>query len=192
MSEEEEILKQTFVEEEDLGGSLAEKMRERKALEKKKRRKRIIIGGILLLFAYAVYWLFKPIPTSLPYGICKTFLELNVPYPYTLRVSEYYALRDGSLKLWYTHIDAFGEYRLDSFQCVFGTDPTTGASIMAQARVNKLDLSPDKIKSFNNAIPYLVSNPPNFPFPARLPDSLQDLQIETDKYRKPIFDTRRR
>lgn len=193
MTDEKEILKKAIRDEiekesfDEPEKTLEETIREKNALKKKKRFRTISITLFVLLLSYAVYWLFKPFQGTLAFGICKTFLELNVPYPETLHLSEALTLRDGSIKLWYTHIDAFGEYRMEYFQCAYKADETTGATVLAQVKHNRLEMAQEKIDLFNLVIPYLVSNPPDLTMPTPLPDSLRDLQFETQKFRKPIL-----
>ncbi|MCB1783057.1 MAG: hypothetical protein KDI13_03610 [Alphaproteobacteria bacterium] len=193
-TDEEEILKQTILEEdeEDTGPSLADKLRERKLKQKKKNFKRSMITVAVLLFGYILYWGFKPIQAGVTYDICRTFLELNLFYPDTMRVSEVIALRDNSIKLWFAHTDPFGDYRMESFQCYFGPNPNGGGTIMLRAERNKLEVNAEKVTLFNIALPYLASNPPGFNYPRRLPDSLEGLKFNSDMFRMQIFPTGRR
>jgi hypothetical protein len=191
-TDDEEILKQTVIDEiaaqePEPEKTLEELLQEKKALERKKRIIRFFIFCFLALFSFAVYWGLRPFQGTLPYGICKTFLELNVPYPETLHVSEAYALRDGSIKIWYAHTDAFGEYRMEFFKCLFLPDPKTGAMSIEKIEHNRIEMDPEKVFLYNHAIPYLTTNPPDLSMPKKLPDSLKDLQIDVNRFRKPIL-----
>lgn len=116
-------------------------------------------------------------------------MELNILYPQTLRISEVTYLReDNSVRIWFAHTDAFGEYRMENFKCSFGPDPKSGSgTVLTRVERNRMEIDPAKVELFNNAIPYLVANPPDLTMPPKIPDSLQNMQIETQRFRKPIF-----
>ena len=187
MSEETEILKQTVIADEVPKASLADKLKEQKKAKSKKTRKKILIIGFSLFFSYAFWWLIKPFKASATYGICKSLLELYIPYPQTLYVSEIKPQRDGALKLWFTHTGAFGEYRMESFQCKLLNNPDTGVLELTQLKLHKVQISPDRVKHLNNALPYFAENPLVLNWPAQLPDSLNDLHFEFDQVRKIII-----
>jgi hypothetical protein len=43
------------------------------------------------------------------------------------------------------------------------------------------------VAAFNKTIPAILAYPPDLSIPPPLPDSLEDLTIETDKFRRPIL-----
>ena len=192
MSEETKILEQTIIEEENPKSGLAEKLNQKRQLKKKQKNK-IFLGFIgLLLFSLIIWWGLKAPKASAEYGICRTLLELQVPYPHTIYVSELKAQRTGGLKLWYTHIDAFGEYRLEDFICKLENNPETGALEIVEIKMHKVYLDPEQITYLNHAMLYLVENPIIMNWPAPLPNSLNDLHFDTDSFRKIILDSTRR
>ena len=78
------------------------------------------MGGIFALFILA--WMFTgPSSGSMRYGICKIFLEQSIPFPKTLNISAVWESR-ALARIQYSHIDAFGQYRLSKIQCNFGED----------------------------------------------------------------------
>lgn len=172
--------------------SLSEKLKEKKAEKKRKQYANIAKVVVFCVLFYSFYFLFAPFRGGLPYGICKTFIELNVTFPDTILLSEVSPTRNGGVKIWFTHIDSFGSYRLEPFVCTFAKDEKTGSFILAEAKVGKLSVDPKLVERFNAAIPYLVKFPPDLTLPAPIPDSLEDIQFETDRYRKPIFSGKRR
>ncbi len=191
MSEETNILEQTIIEEEGPKYDLAEKLKQKKKL-KSKQKKKIIFGIIgLLLFGLMLLWgLVRP-KASAEYGICRTLLELQVTYPHTIYVSWLKAQRTGGLKLWYTHTDAFGEYRLETFICKLENNPDTGALEIAEMKVHKVYLDPEQIKDLNHAMIYLTENPIIMNWPSPLPNSLYDLHFDTNSFRKIILKSTR-
>jgi hypothetical protein len=187
MDQKEQIAQQTIIEDEPKV-SLAEKLREKRKLQRKKMTKRVmqIAGG--LFFCYIMWLGFKPFKASAEYGICRTMLELHIPYPHTLYVSEMRIKRDGTLELWYTHIDAFGEYRMEPLLCriEYHADPETNLPTpkVTELKFNKINLGPERLAFLNNAMPYFVEFPLIQVYPAALPDSLADLQIDSERFRK--------
>lgn len=185
MNQKAEILKQTVIEEEKKEVTLADKLREQRRLKKKKNIKRGIIISVVLFFSYAVYFLFKPYQASADYGICRTFLELVIPYPHTLYVSEVDVLRkDRGMRLWYSHTDAFGEYRMEPFTCKLGQDPQTGRLKIVELVLNKVNMNPEQIAYLSNALILFEEAPLILNYPTELPDSLGDLHFEFDMFRR--------
>lgn len=185
MSQEEEILNQTVIEDEKPEMTLAEKLREQRAKKRKKNIKRGAIISFFVLFAYLLWYLFKPFPASAEYGICRTFLELTVPYPHTIYVREINVLRNnGGVRLWYSHTDGFGEYRMEPFTCQFETDPETGKITIQQIKMNKVNMGQDRLAHLSHALILFEEKPLILNYPAPLPDSLADLHFEFDMFRR--------
>lgn len=179
------ILEQTVVEAEVLQPkrSLAEKLKAEKTAKKKKFRKRAIRLSLLAFFSLLVWFLIKPFKASEIYGVCHTLLELTIPYPHTMYVSEVQPTVKRGLVMWYSHIDAFGEYRLEEFTCNIGYLPSTdGVSppklsvINLEKRKQKFDQ--ETIESFNHAMIYFEENPLVFNYPAALPDTIGALHFD--------------
>lgn len=187
-SEKEEIAKQTVVEDEKPRETLADKLKAQKKASRKKTIKRAVLYSFLAFFAYALWFLFKPFKASAEYGICRSVLELTVPYPYSIYVSEIKAKRDGSLELWYTHTDAFGEYRMESFKCKVVVNPNTGTFEISELKMHKVTMDPEKIAFLNSAMPYFNENPLILNWPTELPDSIADLQFDFDIFRRVNLD----
>lgn len=185
MDQKAEILKQTVIEEEKKGVTLAEKLQEKRKLQRKKTIKRSIIIGVFLLFSYALYFLFKPYQASAEFGICRTLLELVIPYPESLYVSEVDVLSENrGLRIWYTHTDAFGEFRMERFICRLGQDPQTGRLAISKLTLNKVDMDPEQVEYLSNSLIYFEENPLILNYPTQLPDSLADLHFEFDTFRR--------
>ena len=154
------------------------------AAEKAKRKKMFKWGSILIgggLFIWLVKFLFTPFTAGMTYGVCKTFLELNVRFPQELRISTVDDLGQ-SVRIWYTQVDAFGEYRMESIHCYFRSDEKMGAAV-SKITINRREVDPEKIDRFNNILPVVLANPGDLTIPYPLPDSLGNLQINTDAFR---------
>ena len=193
MDQKKEILNQTVIEEEKPEVSLAEKLRAQKKKAQKKRNKRIGLLLFLGLFGYLLWYLFKPFMASAEYGICRTFLELTLPYPHTLYVSEINSLRDGRMRLWYSYMDPFGEYRMESFHCKFVNDPETGlVQRVSEIKMSKVNMDPKRLEYLNNALPYFHENPLILVWPSALPDSIGALQLDFNAVRRIVIDPTKR
>lgn len=180
-----EILNQTVVEDEPpkQPRSLAEKLAADKKVKRKKLRKRLILLFFLALFGYALWFLFKPFKASETYGICHTLLELTLAYPHTMYVSEIQNTPDSGLRLWYSHIDAFGEYRLEFFECVIAYVPASDGVSAPQLKIARLEkrkqpVDEETIASLNHALIYFQENPLVKNWPAPLPDTIGALHFD--------------
>lgn len=162
------------------------KLRQKKDIERKKRITRTALIPVFLLLAYGVYWLFKPFQGGMIYGICKTFLELNTRFPTTLHLI-YNEEFSESIRLWYTQIDSFGEYKMEPIQCYFKQDEERGA-ILDKVTVNRREVDPQKVDEFNRVLSVVIQSKPDLTLPPGLPDALEGVEIDTDKYRKSIVD----
>lgn len=161
---------------------------QKKALSKKKIKKRAMYGAAALLVFFIIQWLFTPFQGGMKYGICKTFLELTVAYPQTIELStvDENLKENTSVRIWFTHIDPFGEYRLEPIECIFRPDPQIGAAL-DKVFIGKIAVDKAKIEAFNVSIPGLLSHPPNLDLPTELPDSLGNLQIDPMSLRPKFF-----
>jgi hypothetical protein len=164
------------------------KLQEEKDAQRKKIMWRFVYACATLLLIYGIYYLFKPYQARVAYGICKVYVELSVRYPDTL----YFSAVDDfptSVRLWYTYLDSFGEYRFESTQCFFKADPTGAAPFMIdKISTNRREVDPKIVTQFNRSLSVILTHMPDLDYPAPLADSLEDLQIDTDSLRKPIVD----
>lgn len=190
VQEKQEILKQTIIEDDTPKETLAEKLKKKKKKQKKKLIIRYSILGFVAFIAYGIYWLFKPFKAGPDYGICRTFIELTVSYPDTVKVKDFSYTRDGSMRLWYTHIDAFGEYRMEEFRCWFAYDEFGVVSKVNAIKMGKINMEPERVANLNSALPYFHANPVLLIWPY-IPDSLEGVTFQTQLLRKIQFDPKR-
>lgn len=161
------------------------KVKERK---KKLFMKRLKIGGgstLAILLVYGVYLLFKPYNGTMAFGICKVFIELNTQFPDTIRLSTVEEV-GMSVRIWYTQTDSFGAYRLEPMQCYFKEHPEYGFAL-DKVTIKRREIDPAVIERFNASLPVILQNPPDLALPNPLPDSLENLQFDFAKFRKPIL-----
>jgi hypothetical protein len=90
--------------------------------------KGIIVIACTLIFLFGVYSIIQslaPKRAPLLYAVCSGFLEQQVTFPKTLKhtaVEQY----SKALRIYYTHIDAFGQYQFEMTECTFKQDPQKG------------------------------------------------------------------
>lgn len=152
---------------------------------KKKQFKMAAAGVGALLIAFSGYYLFKPYEGGMTFGICKVFLERSVRYPSHLILGSVEKF-DTSVRIWYTQVDAFGEYRLEPIQCYYKPDDTQGY-ILEKITINRRELDTQVVEEFNKVLPIIREYPPDLTIPYPLSDSLEDLQIDSTMFRKPIL-----
>lgn len=167
----------------------ASALAEQKRLEKKKLYKRAGFGAGGLFLIYGIYLLFKPFEGGMGFGVCKVFLENYVRYPSTIT---YRAVEDynDNVRIWFSHTDAFGEYRQEALRCYYGPDtenmPGRGF-VMTRATMNRRDIDPEIVSKFNISIPAIRANPPDLVYPPAIPDALSDMKFQTDLLRRKLF-----
>lgn len=85
----------------------------------------------LLLLTLLIMKACEPAKTTILYPICSAFAEQNIQFPETMRhnlVEEYSSL---SLRIYYSHIDGFGQYLTEFVECSFGQNEQRGLFMKA-------------------------------------------------------------
>lgn len=159
---------------------------EQKKAQKKQMTKFGAIAAVIVLISYGIYGLFIPYKGEQPYAICRTFLELNVQYPSTLRMSETIAL-GGKVRIWYSHLDGFGQFKIDQIECNFRADDYLPYALEF-VTMNRIEVDQAKVDLFNRAaLPFLINYELDLTLPWPLPNRIRDLQFDTYLFRRPIF-----
>ncbi len=87
------------------------------------------VGGFIVIFVlFMIVQSCTPRKGTLLYGICGSFLELNLQYPHTIehaRVEQYRK----AIRIYYNHLDSFGEYQREFIECAFVQDPEKGIQL---------------------------------------------------------------
>jgi hypothetical protein len=153
--------------------------------ERKKQFKYGAIGAGILIVGGVVYLGLQPFQGTMAFGICKVFLEGTTRFPQYLRLSTVEEF-ETSVRIWYTQVDSFGATRMEPIQCYYKQDPERG-TIVDKVLINRRDVDPKVVDNFNRALPAILGYPPDLTIPYPLPDSLQDLQIDSTKFMKSIL-----
>jgi len=125
---------------------------------KEKRLIQYAFGGMGLLLVILMIYQAQPAKGSMAYGICSTFLELNVDYPHTLR----YISLEGSrtaVRIYFTNIDPFGQFKQETIECKFGPDDKMGMRVTEILR-NRKPVDSATVDKFNQTLPIIMSNDP--------------------------------
>jgi hypothetical protein len=131
----------------------------------RKNTKQIMYGAgavVLLLLVLMVYSC-QPKKGSMAFGICSTFLELNTPYPETLNYTELEGSRT-AVRIYFTNIDPFGEYKLEMIECTFGPDEKMGMKLVEIKR-NRQPVDPQLVRKFNMTLPTIMASDPYLVLP---------------------------
>lgn len=91
----------------------------------------IIIGTITIIILFIILMTVQsctPQRGTILYGLCRSFLELHIPFPETINHKSVEQYRK-AVRVYYTHIDGFGEYQLELVECVFRQDPEAGVQM---------------------------------------------------------------
>ncbi|HIF24854.1 MAG TPA: hypothetical protein EYG18_09805 [Micavibrio sp.] len=134
-----------------------------KAKQRKKIKNNILIAiGVLILLTW---YGMQPLVATMEYGLCKTYVELQVQYPGSLRLTEY-DVYGKSTRIFYTHRDASGSTRSEMTECVIVPHPQIGY-IAESIKTNRVEISEAALIKFNKSIPGILAAEPNLQIPAR-------------------------
>lgn len=131
------------------------------ALEKKKKDF-IKYGSIAGAFLVLLLVLFSCQSSKGPmeYGVCSVFLEMNTPYPHTLRYNAVEGSRT-SIRIYYTSVDPFGQYKEEMIECKFRSDKWELVEVSKNRRV----VNSEEVRKFNILIPTIIENDPDLSLP---------------------------
>ena len=113
------------------------------------------------------------------YGVCKTFLELQIRNPHTLKINKLIAggnEKNPVVSMRFSMVNGAGSLVVERMDCFFQVDEKQ--TKMTLVEWNKQPVDNEVIDRFNPVIPILLSNPPDTTLPAPLPDSLYELYIQ--------------
>lgn len=91
----------------------------------------IIIGitiVVLLFLTVIIVQSCTPRRGGIIYGMCREFLQLQLPFPDTIKHTEIEIYRK-AVRIYFTHTDGFGEYQLEMTECSFMQDPQQGVQL---------------------------------------------------------------
>ena len=134
---------------------------------KKKPVKRYVFGGLGALILFFIIAMMMPPYGTIRYGLCKSFVELNDPYPAFL---EWVTAQEAGMAVIidYNRTDAFGQRTLNQIRCFFKEDPKRGL-LLERININGDNEfpqeAPEFVERFNIGIPALIKNQPSLIMP---------------------------
>jgi len=133
------------------------------------------IGGLLLIVVMSVYAC-MPKKGSILYGICSAYLNQTVTYPHTLRHSmvEQYPR---AVRIYYTHVDPFGQYKLEMVECSFYMDQEKGIQV-DEILQNRKEIDQAIVDEFNVSVGAIVAADPDLTLPPPMPHAIEGLRID--------------
>ena len=134
--------------------------------EDKKKIKQVLYGTCAVLFLLIVLsiYSFQPKTGPMAYGICSTFLELNTPYPNTLQYIDLEGSRT-ALRIYFTAIDPFGEFKQEMIECSFGPDEAGTGMKLTQVTRNRRPVDAQVVSKFNETLPIVIASDPYLVMP---------------------------
>ena len=164
----------------DAGAAKDAGKKSKKKSGKKISKKRIALYISLGLVAFIVWFGFQPLRGTIHVGICRTFIEFQLTFPSSLRLTEVENF-DRSLRLWYSYPGSFGEIRSSMIECKFHPDVPGQVPQLEMAAINRQPLDQTVVENFNKTIPWVVAAEPSTLLPRPLEKAL-NIEIERENW----------
>lgn len=150
---------------------------DKKGKKKKKmgKTKRNIALGVLALFALIIWYGFQPLYGTIHVGICRTYAELQLRYPSTMKLTMMDQYQD-AIRLYYTFTGPFGESRSSLIECTFAADPATGQIVASAIKIDQMEATEKQLAAFNATIPVIIESEPSLIIPPPFSGDLNDLK----------------
>ena len=139
--------------------------------EKLKKRFYMALGGLVFL-SFIIWFGMQPLKGSIQYGVCRTFLEMQLKYPHTIKMT-FVEIFDKSLRMYYTYNDAFGSIRSEMMECDFRPFNLLNLETVKRDRE---PVDRNLVTEFNKTIPAVVAADPNLIVPAPPKGTLMELK----------------
>lgn len=137
-----------------------------------------ISGGLIVLILGVS--LFMPQSGTERFGLCRIFLELNVPYPLTLRLLQVEETAT-NVDIIYSDLDGFGYESISKLRCKFGISPK-GEKQMVDFQFDDYKRDPvekaETLKHFNAALPTMLLTLPDLTYPDPISEDIAEYRAE--------------
>lgn len=90
--------------------------------------KRVGIAFGIMFFIFLVMKACEPAKGSILYGVCGSFLEQQIEFPETIE-KNYVEQYSAGVRIYYSHIDGFGQYLTEFIECSFENVPQKGTQL---------------------------------------------------------------
>lgn len=135
---------------------------------KKSQKKRNIAIGVVFALFVLMYMVYVP-QATIHYGVCKTYIELNEPYPEKLRYINLEDMGDVT-RVYYRRTDPFGIVSINFIDCKFKVEDGTVTPYLSSVDINGKYRTyqaeePARIDRFNVSIPAIIASHPDLSWP---------------------------
>ncbi len=117
----------------------------------------LIVGAGIFIVVFLVIITMQscqPRTGSIIYGICGAFLEQQVVFPSSIR-HNYVEQFPRSIRIYYTHLDSFGQKQIETIECRFRQDPIKGVQ-MDRIFFSSFKEITEKERLVGQVLPYVV------------------------------------
>lgn len=128
------------------------------------------IIGVSTVVLLIVGMFFFPRFGTVNYGICRTFIEMQEPYPQSIQwVHGQEDTYSNSVKIFYKKVDPFGLEAMNEMVCTFEKDQEGNlllkkVDLNGKKRIYPME-SEENVKNFNTGIQGVIANPPSLIMP---------------------------
>lgn len=130
--------------------------------------------AIVILGCGIAYVKTRPFQASWRYGACKSFLEVYVRFPGTIKIREGWET-SGSAGMSFSDRNPFGSEQIRVFECYFSNDKQ-GRVNLSKVTLDRKTLPEDVTTRFKGMLPVLAGEELNNDLPPPLPRNLEDMQ----------------
>lgn len=146
-----------------------------KSPQEKKKLKRNVALGVAAFIVLFVWYGIQPLQGPQEVGICRTFAEMKLKYPQTMKLTTTDQFAD-AMRLYFTFTGPFGENRSSMIECRITTDPATGQPRILSINIDRIPVSDAEVQEFNSTVPYIMQHNPNRIIPPPYEDDLYRLK----------------
>ncbi len=144
------------------------------------RLKKLGFGGVALFGILIAIMFMFPRYGTINFGICKTFVELQEPYPSSITWLWAWDDSAGNVGIGYKRVDPFGLQSSNEITCTIHVDEKqniTLESVDINGKKRKYPQEdPDVIKRFNEGLIGLFAYPPSLVLPSEWPADIKDFR----------------
>jgi len=156
-----------------------ERQKRAEAAARRANNRKLIRNGFLgfvFLVSLFTWWGIQKPQGTIHVGICRSFVELHLRYPETLKITAVENINN-AIRLYYTATGPFGEFKSDMMECGFAQNNQTGAIVLDSATLNRNPLPKDDVDRFSRTIPIVVLFKPDLTLPgSTVKSGTEDLQ----------------
>lgn len=117
----------------------------------------LIFFMVVGVVGYGTYEYTRPPNGTWRYGICRSFIELYVRYPQTIRIEDVYE-KPTYTRIELNYLNAHGSRPTRIFRCDYQQQPGKGISVK-EIRIDRKLIDQKEVDQFNVVFPQLMADP---------------------------------